>query len=255
MNISDLPLAEYDPSPAVIEPAAYIQPHNGMPKHCVLCMHGSIWQKLPNRPGIEFMFNLKSTLGKHPVYRVNINGKSIAVAHPGLGAPLAVGFTEEIIAKGASKIIVTGTCGVLDVTIQRGTPILVTSSLRDEGTSFHYQPASRFIQADPLATECIRSELTAAELPYREVWSWTTDALYRETCTRIQRRQEEGCKVVEMETSALFALGLFRKVSIGALLWAADDVTGASWNTRHNHESLVTPERLFDLALAACLRM
>lgn len=218
-------------------------------------MHEAIWERMPQRAGVELLYNLKSTLGKHPVYRVIVNGRPIAVAHPGLGAPLAVGLTEEIIAKGARKLIATGSCGVLDATIRRGSPILVTSSLRDEGTSFHYQPPSRFVQASPQAMEAIRAELLDAGLPLHEAKAWTTDAFYRETPEKIQRRREEGCQVVEMETSALFALGRFRQVTIGALLWAADDVTGTAWNSRNDHDIVVSPERLFEAALAACLRL
>lgn len=257
MNISygDIPLGEYDPSSAIIEPSAFLQPHDGMPEHCVLCMHRPIWEVLTHWDGIELLFNLNSSMGKHPVYRLAINNRAIAIAHPGLGAPLAVGLTEEIITKGARKLIATGTCGVLDAGIHRGTPILVTSSLRDEGTSFHYQPPSRFVEACPLAVEAIRTELLDSGLPMHETKAWTTDAFYRETPERVKRRRDEGCRVVEMETSALFALGRFRNVSIGALLWAADDVTGTSWNIRDKHECLVPRERLFDAVIAACLRM
>jgi uridine phosphorylase len=255
MSDPSFPLTEYDPSPAVIEPASVLQPHDGMPEHCVLCMHGAIWQEVAGRPGVELMFNLASSMGEHPVYRMMVGERRVAVAHPGLGAPLVVGLTEELIAKGARKLIATGSCGVLVSEIGRGTPVLVTSALRDEGTSFHYLPPSRFADSHPRAVEAIRAELADRGLPLCEVKAWTTDAFYRETPQRIQARRMDGCHVVEMETSALFAMGQFRHVIVGALLWAADEVTGTAWNGRADQPAAVTRSRLFEAAVAACLRL
>jgi uridine phosphorylase len=218
-------------------------------------MHFSIWQTLPERQGVELLFSLGSSMGRHPVYLLQHSAGPLVLAHPGLGAPLAVGLTEELIARGARKLMVTGTCGVLDAAIPRGTPVLVTASLRDEGTSFHYQPASRFAEPHPRAVDAIREEFRHRALSLHETKAWTTDAFYRETPDKIRRRRDEGCQVVEMETSALFALGRFRQVSIGALLWASDDVTGTAWNRRHDHEAVISAEHLFDCAMAACLRL
>ncbi|MGC9455630.1 MAG: nucleoside phosphorylase [Phycisphaerae bacterium] len=255
MNDLPIPLEEYDPSPALIEPASRLAPHDDMPEHCVLCMHWPIWKNLPSRQDVELLFNLNSSMGNHPVYRMAVGGRSVALAHPGLGAPLAVGLTEELIAKGARKFIATGTCGVLSSDLHRGTAVLVESALRDEGTSFHYLPPSRFADSDPRAVQAIRAELDESALPFRQVRSWTTDAFYRETPGRIRARRDEGCEVVEMELSALFALGQFRKVSIGALLWASDDIAGDSWNTRDDHSAVLTRDALFEAAIAACLRI
>src|SRR5262249_33666824 len=46
------------------------------------------------------------------------------------------------------------------------------------------------------------------------------------TRRKIARRRDEGCIVVDMEVSALLAVGRFRGVQVGALLYAADDVSG-----------------------------
>ncbi len=251
----DCPLLDFDPAPAVIEPSQWLEPHDGMPEHCVLCMHGRTWRALPQREGLEHLFDLSSTMGPHPVYRLAVGGRAVALAHPGLGAPLAVGLADELIAKGARKFIVTGTCGVLDAAIPRGAAVLVTRALRDEGTSFHYLPPSRWIDADPAVVEAIDAELQSAGIAYERTCSWTTDAFYRETPGKVRRRREEGCRVVEMEASALFALGRFRHVPVGALLMASDDVTGQSWNRRHDHVSILSPEQILDLAIAACLRL
>lgn len=45
--------------------------------------------------------------------------------------------------------------------------------------------------------------------------TWTTDAIYRETRAKVDRRTAEGCIVVEMEAAALFAVAQYRRVLLG----------------------------------------
>ena len=52
------------------------------------------------------------------------------------------GLLEELKARGFKNFIVLGSCGVLDQSIQADKIILPSSALRDEGTSYHYAPAS-----------------------------------------------------------------------------------------------------------------
>ncbi len=245
------PLEEFDPGKAIIEPTDVLRPHPDMPEHCILTLHHGQINKIAKRPDTEELFQLRSCMGVHPIYVIKHGEKRIAVAHPGLGAPMAVGLTEEIIARGGRKFVVTGTCGVLGADIAKGCPILVNSALRDEGTSYHYQPPARFAESSQSVTSALREQLAMSDTPFVEGAAWTTDAFYRETPAKIARRREEGCRVVEMECAALFALGAFRNVEIGALLWAADDVTGEAWQTRGDHKPQVTPNALLDLILDA----
>ncbi|MFW6303295.1 MAG: nucleoside phosphorylase [Candidatus Sumerlaeota bacterium] len=252
---SDFPLQEFDAGRGVIEPGDIHRPHPQMPRQCILTLHPGQIDKIAARPDTRLLFQLRSCMGVHPIYVIEFEGRRIALAHPGLGAPLSVGLTEEIIARGGRQFIVTGTCGVLDGSIARGEAMLVRSALRDEGTSYHYQPASRFAEASQRIGEVLREQLIVEEVSYREATSWTTDAFYRETPEKIRRRREEGCDIVEMECSALFALGRFRRVDIGALLWAADDVTGKAWEQRKGHTPATKPDELLEVVLRATGRL
>ncbi len=247
----NFPLDEFDPGKALIEPTDILHPHPDMPEHCILTLHHGQLEKIAKLPDVEELFQLRSCMGVHPIYVIKHNAQRIALAHPGLGAPLAVGLTEEIIARGGRKFIVTGTCGVLDGDIVKGCPILIKSALRDEGTSYHYQPPARFAHATESVTTALRDQLTASQTPFVEGAAWTTDAFYRETPAKIARRRDEGCRVVEMECAALFALAAFRQAQIGAVLWAADDVTGQAWQTRGDHKPLVAPDALLEVILDA----
>jgi len=67
----------------------------------------------------------------------------LAFFHPGVGAPLAAGLLEEVIAFGCRKFIACGGCGVLEKDIAVGNLIVVPGAIRDEGVSYHYLPLDR----------------------------------------------------------------------------------------------------------------
>ena len=55
---------------------------------------------------------------------------------------------EEIIAMGAKKFVLFGSCGVLDDNKVDGNIIIPVSAVRDEGTSYHYIAPSVEIEAE-----------------------------------------------------------------------------------------------------------
>ena len=91
--------------------------------------------------------------------------------------------------------------------------------------------------------------------PFRTVKTWTTDAFYRETKRRIACRKAEGCLTVEMEAASLFAVAKFRRVDAGLLLYAGDDVSGRTWDSRDWQGRKDIRERQLELAIAAALEM
>ncbi len=62
--------------------------------------------------------------------------------------------------------------------------------------------------------------------------TWTTDAIYRETADLVRLRKKQGCKVVEMESAAFFAIAKFRNVQFGQLLYGGDSVHESGWDDR-----------------------
>ena len=81
----------------------------------------------------------------------------VALFHPGVGAPLAAGLLEEVIASGCKKFIACGGAGVLDREIAVGHLIVPTAAIRDEGTSYHYLPPGREVSPSPEAGRSHRS--------------------------------------------------------------------------------------------------
>ncbi len=170
------------------------------------------------------------------------------------GAPLAAAGLERLIALGARQVVVTGGAGTLFADMGRGQLLLPTRAIREEGTSYHYLRAARFVRPSPTLVVALGRAMEALGYPYRVGTTWTTDAIYRETRAKIGRlRLREGAICVEMETAALFAVGRFRKVEVAALLYASDAVGGAAWDF-HNHQGAAVKQSravLLDVALKA----
>lgn len=65
-----------------------------------------------------------------------------------VGAPMSVGMLEDVYQMGVEKIIVFGTCGVLDSKIEDCSIIIPDKAVRDEGTSYHYVKAADEIRVN-----------------------------------------------------------------------------------------------------------
>jgi uridine phosphorylase len=199
--------------------------------------------------------HLASEIGANPVYRLSYEGRELAVVHPGVGAPLAAGFLEEVIALGCRKFIACGGCGVLDSEIAVGHVVIPSTAIRDEGTSYHYLPPSREAYASRRGIAALETVLKKHHLPYVIGKTWTTDAVYRETRGKMERRKAEGCITVEMEAAAFFAVAQFRGVTFAQILYGGDDLSGDEWDNRDWMGQTSTREKLFWLAAEACLQL
>lgn len=251
----DYPILEFDPTrTALIEPAR-VPVKQDMPKHAVVCFFQDVITKLQHHHGATLLHNLRSEIGLHPVYEMEMQGRRLAVFHPGIGAPLAAGLLEEVIVLGGTKFIACGGCGVLDSAVAMGHILVPHSAVRDEGTSYHYLPPAREVTAGAEAVAAIEQVLTAQAIDFLPVKTWTTDALYRETPLKVQKRKEEGCLCVEMEAAAFFAVAQFRQVEFGQLLYGGDDLGGDVWDHRDWNNHLTGREKLFWLAAQACLAL
>jgi uridine phosphorylase len=253
MEAADYPLLEYDPSPhALIEPSRVLSPID-IPPHCVLCYFQDVIEALRARGALRVVYTLGSEMGPNPVYALEIDGRPLTLMHPGVGAPLAGAFTDELIALGCRAFVACGGAGVLDRSLVVGHVVVPDSAVRDEGTSYHYLPPSREVSPSPEALAAIVSTLQRHHVPYVIGKTWTTDGFYRETRARVMRRRDEGCLTVEMEAAAFFAVARFRGVIAGQILYGGDDVSGEEWDNRDWRDRRPIRERLLELAAEACL--
>lgn len=254
-DLSDVPLLEDDLAErGLIAPAA-VRVQGAMPTAVVVCFFAELIERLAERPDVERIAMLSAAHGRHAVLSVPHGSGRVAVFHPGVGAPIAAGFLEEVIATGGRSFIAVGGAGALVPDLVLGHPVVVRSAVRDEGTSFHYAAPERFIDADPAGLDALRATLEEAGVEHLVGRAWTTDAFYRETPARIARRVREECLVVDMEAAAFIAVARYRAVRFGQLLYAADSLAGTEWDHRGWDAAADVRSRLFDLAASAALRL
>jgi uridine phosphorylase len=248
-----VPLLEFDADePAYLEPVEIVAGRD-VPRCAVLCFFAEVLAALAEAPDVRRIGELHFAHGQHPVYEVTTEAGRVAVVHPGVGGPLASAILEELLALGCDTFVACGGAGALTSVLALGDLVVVDSALRDEGTSFHYRPAGRTVAADPLATRALVAAVEEHGGTYQVGRTWTTDALYRETRSRVARRAAEGCLTVEMEAASLLAVAAFRGVPLGYLLYAGDSLAGEQWDERGWDIQYELRERVFQLAMAGCL--
>jgi uridine phosphorylase len=249
------PILEFDAArEAYIDPSRVIQPRD-VPENCVICFFKEVIEKVALEHQAIRLIENRWEDGPHPLYEIEMSGKRLVFFLPGVGAPVAAGLLEEMIAIGCRKFIVCGGCGVLAKGITVGHLVVVSSAVRDEGVSYHYLPPGREVVANPAGIAAIEKSLIAHSLPYYRGKTWTIDAPYRETAAKIAARRFEGCLTVEMEAAGLMAVAEFRKVVLGQILYGGDDLSGAEWDNRSWQSRSEIRENLFWLAAEACLNL
>lgn len=161
-----LPLLEEDlAEPGLISPKG-LASGDAAPSAVVICFFAEVIERLARRSGATRIGTLMSASGPNPVFSISCGADRVAVFHPGVGAPIAVGFLEEVIAAGGRSFVAVGGAGALLPDLVLGHPVVVESAVRDEGTSFHYAAPSRTINADPVGIEVLRGTLDEIDADY-----------------------------------------------------------------------------------------
>lgn len=245
-------LTEFDPQrKAVIEPGYAFLPVADFPQTVVSVFSHQLFEKLVSFLQGQKIAETRDVDGIWPVYRVDYRGRAFALYKARLGAPACVGCFEEVIAMGARRLILLGNCGVLDQRIEDCGIIIPTQAIRDEGTSYHYAPASERITVNRQYRQLFYEVLTRFGYPWVEGTTWTTDAFFRETPAKVQRRRQMGAICVEMECAAMQAMCDFRQVEFFQFFYAGDNLDHTQWDPR----SLSGDSRLEDKEKIALLAL
>ena len=255
MNKVGFPILEFDLArEAILEPGRVI-PLMDVPEHCVICFFADVLEWLVEEYGARVIARSVSEMGAHPIYEIDYKGRRLAFFHPGVGAPLAAAMLEEMIARGSTKFIACGGCGVLDRDIAVGHLLVPVAALRDEGISYHYLPPSREVPMDLVGLQAVETVLNRHQVDYLRAKTWTTDAIYRETPDKTAAYLAEGCLMVEMEAAAFFAVASFRNVRFGQILYGGDAVIPGGWDGRTWTSRKAIRRDLFWLAAEAVFEM
>lgn len=245
-------LRDFDPEHhAVIDPDMVHKPVEGFPETVVSIFHHTLFQRIVEFLDGEQIAQTKDVDGHWPVYAVNYKGRRFGLFKARLGAPACVGSFEDIIPMGCRRIILLGNCGVLDKAIEDCGIIIPTRAIRDEGTSYHYAPASDYIDVNRKYVPQFVAVLKEFGYPYVMGTTWTTDAFYRETRAKVAHRRQMGAVCVEMECAAMQSMCDFRGVEFFQFLYAGDNLDHSTWDPR----SLSGTSRLEDKEKIALLAL
>ena len=155
----------------------------------------------------EGKIRLEQTIsGENPILVYRFTDADVLILLGAIGCPACAGTLDQLHAMGIQKVMFCGGGGVLDPDIEVGQLLLVTQRIADY--------------------------LKEHSVPYLRGLTWTTDAIFRETQTRIENRRAEGAKIVEMEQAGCIAVAQFRGFSYGALIYGGDDVSQKEWDNR-----------------------
>lgn len=251
-------LTQFDSAPvAVINPSDFINKVEGMPKVAIACYSCVTFDRMIQDLDTEIVSELSSANGIVNVYKGKYKGVELAFFMMGVGAPMSAACMEEIYEMGVEKIIVFGTCGVLDRDIEDCSIIIPNAAIRDEGTSYHYAPLSDEIEVNEKHIDTFTKMLDDMGISYTIGKTWTTDAIYRETKDKVKARKEQGCICVDMECSADAAVAKFRDKDLIQFFYAADNLDNEDYDKRSlsNEDKVEEKDKIAVIALELAIRI
>jgi len=200
---------------------------NPLPKHittAVILFDPHPPQTLLDESELLFNFVAASSILKQYIYK-----NKIVLAYAPLGGPAVAGLIEELIVFGIKRFIACGSSGLIGE-FDTKKFLLVSKAIRDEGLSYHYLKASTFVNTNQALNQAIIKQLKQRNIQFSKGITWTTDAFYKETKKRIDKRKEQGAIAVEMECASMAAVCQFRNVQFSQLLYFSDIINQEGWS-------------------------
>lgn len=244
---NDIPILEFDTEQTAVINPTHEKFDLKLPKKCVFAFLGGYIDEYAGKTETCKVFEFVSATKLYPIYITKYKGEEIVLCQAPVGASPAAQLLDWLIGYGVREIISAGSCGVLEE-FPEGTFLVPNKALRDEGTSYHYLPPSRFVEIGERARKAVEETVLEHGMKYREVITWSTDGFYRETQDKIAYRKSEGCSCVEMECSALAAVALFRDAIWGMILYTADSLAEPDQYDERNWGG-----HAYEYALTLCL--
>ena len=220
MSVSHSPLLHrkaFD-APSVFSPEGLLRearrqksvPQGEVPEICLLDPDGDLFRHLQ---GSGAKHNLYWACYHTEMLELETEAGTIGVVGCAVGASFAVLVAEEMFALGCRLLISVTSAGQIVPARRPPYFVLIDRALRDEGTSYHYLPASDYSHISQDMLNLARSLLRGHPNVVLG-GAWTTDAPFRETEGAIAFARSEGLLAVEMEAAALYAFAEAKRQSV-----------------------------------------
>jgi uridine phosphorylase len=148
------------------------------------------------------------------LYNFKLGSVILGIVPCVVGSSYSVLVAEQLFASGCRLLISVTSAGIINDSNNNKRFTLISSSFRDEGTSYHYLPPGRPSILNSHLLNLLRAHNGDSNCPYFEGTSWTTDAPFRETAFAIAEMKEQNITCVEMEAAALYALAEVKQYNI-----------------------------------------
>ena len=201
---NEIPILEYDDSSNEIIPPDHDWTADRLPEKCLFAFLGDVVHEYSAKHNARVVETLITVSHDIKIYALHEKDEDICLVQSPIGAAASAQVLDTLVSCGCKKIIAVGSCGVL-ADIEENAFIVPCKALRAEGASYHYLPASRYIELDEEPISIMRET-------------------FRETEDMVKYRREEGCSVVEMECAALAACCRLRGAKFGQFLFTADSL-------------------------------
>ncbi len=178
------------------------------------------------------LMNIDKKNGKKLYLSRIYNENNISIIGPFIGAAYAVMLLETLAANGAERIILLGWCGSVSENVKIGDIIIAEAAFIDEGCSHSYEIKEDIVYSDKNFFSFIKKTANSLKSDGINIHAgkiWTTDAIYRETAEKVEFYKAKKALAVDMETSALFAIGAFRRISVCSILTVSDELYDLKW--------------------------
>jgi DeoD family purine-nucleoside phosphorylase len=189
-----------------------------------------------------------------------LDGEPLTIQATGMGGPSAAIVLHELIELGARRAIRVGTCGALDPSLGLGDLVVAREAIAADGASVLLSGATpnagdstpRTHADAGLATSLGEIVAARARPSLVEATIVSTDLFYEADTDRGAHWRKEGAAAVEMEASALFAVGAGAGIEVACLLAVSDVFDESGARTRiDDHGLLEAAEEMGRAAVAA----
>lgn len=183
-------------------------------------------------------------------YTGYLDGEKVSVTSTGIGGPSAAIALQELVHSGAHTFIRVGTCGGIQKDVIGGDIVIATGAVRMEGTSKEYAPIEYPAIADINVVNSLVESAHRLGINTHTGVVHSKDSFYGQHSPQIMpvgRKLEDkweawkrmGCLASEMESAALFIVGAYLRVRVGAcyLVVANQERKAAGLNNPEVHDT------------------
>lgn len=181
---------------------------------------------LPGDPGrieriAKHLENVKILAKNREYYSLcgTYKGINVLAISTGIGGPSTGIAVEELKNIGVKTMIRIGSCGALQSNIKKGSLIIASGAVRDEGTSKAYIDLRYPAVPDPDVLFALITCCKELGFPYRYGLIRSHDSFYTDEEDNIDEYWgKRSILGADMESAALFVIGALRGIKVGSIL-------------------------------------